>query len=98
MFVGYSEIQKAYRLLNPLSRKITISRNVTFTSTHMLFNFPANSQNELHKITVEVTFPNVDRLPASRPPITQPPITPPTTVVQPCDQSTLPDGIAFPPL
>ena len=63
----------------------------------MLFNFPANSENELHKNTVEVTFPNVNPLPASRHPITRPPITPPTTV-QPRDQSTLPDGIDFPPL
>lgn len=49
IFVGYSENSKAYRLYNPISKKVIISRDVKFDEAKLWqWNAPNEDQNPLH--------------------------------------------------
>jgi hypothetical protein len=57
--VGYGENQKAWRLWNPVERKIIVSRDVTFDETILIGDHPltaekGNSQMEPMQLLVEV--------------------------------------------
>lgn len=71
MFLGYPQIQKGYRPLNPITNSLSVSRDVTFYESihpYKIFRTPSAS---LPSSPIQVTS-NSDLLPSEEPIITLP--------------------------